>query len=457
MSNNLIYKTQCELQNELDNYKQLVSDVLAIAKRKGATDVEVEASLSDGVSIEVRKGDIDKLEFNRDKGIGISVYLGKASASVSSSDTNIKSLESTIDHAIALAKVMEADEYSGIAEKELLAFDYNNIDLDLYHPWDVSIESLIDLAKDCEKKAFELDKRIVNSDGSFVNTFSGLSVYGNSNGFIGSDMASRHSHGVSLIAKENEDMQTDYWSTVSRSPKNLQAIDIIAKKAVERTASRLGAKKISTRKTPVIFNFSTAKTLIGSFLGAISGGALYRGASFLLNQKGNQVFSDKITLVEKPHLLQGLGSAAFDGDGVRTKEKVLVDKGILNGYLLSCYSARRLGMQTTGNAGGVHNLHIDLPNDAKSFDELVKELHNGIIITDLMGQGINTITGDYSQGAFGYMVENGKITYPVREITVASNLKDMYKNIMSIGSDVDTRGNVQIGSLLIDNMMVASN
>ena len=456
MSNNLIYKTQYELQNELDNYKQLVSDVLTIAKKKGATDVEVDASLSDGVSIEVRNGDIDKLEFNRDKGVGITVYLGKASASVSSSDTSLKSLESTIDHAIALAKVMEEDEYSGLAEKELLAFDYKTFDLDLYHPWDVSIENLIDLAKDCEKKAFDLDKRIINSDGSFVNTYSGLSIYGNSNGFIGSDIASRHTYGISLIGKENDDMQTDYWNTVSRVPENLQSIDIISKKAVERTVSRLGAKKILTRRTPVIFNFSTAKTLIGSFLGAISGGALYRGASFLLNQKGNQIFSDKITLVERPHLAQGLGSALFDGDGVKTKERILVDNGILNGYLLSCYSARRLGLQTTGNSGGVHNLHIDLPDDAKSFDNLVKEMHNGIIITDLMGQGINTITGDYSQGAFGYMVENGVITYPIREITVASNLKDMYKNIISVGSDIDTRGNVQIGSLLIDNMMVAS-
>lgn len=457
MSNNLIYKTQCDLQNELDNYKQLVSDVLTIAKKKGATQVEVEASLSEGVSIEVRNGDIDKLEFNKDKGIGITVYLGKASASVSSSDTTRTSLESTIDHAIALAKVMEEDEYSGIAEKELLAFDYDKTDLDLYHPWDVSIENLINLARDCEEKAFKLDKRIVSSDGSFVNTFSELSIYGNSNGFIGSDIASRHSHGISLIAKQKDDMQTDYWSTTSRVPKNLQSVDLIAKKAVERTASRLGAKKISTRKTPVIFNFSTAKTLIGSFLGAISGGALYRGASFLLDQKGNKIFSDNITLVEKPHLPQGIGSALFDGDGVKTKGRVLVENGILNGYLLSCYSARRLGMQTTGNSGGVHNLHLDLPSSAKTFNELVKELHNGIIITDLMGQGINTITGDYSQGAFGYMVENGVITHPVREITVASNLKDMYKNIKSIGSDIDTRGNVQIGSLLIDGMMVASN
>ncbi len=454
MSNNLVYKTQCDVKAELDNYKQLVEDVLSMAKKKGASAAEVEASLSEGVSIEVRNNDIDKLEFNKDKGIGITVYLGKASASVSSSDTTLKALEDTVDKAIAIAKVIEEDQYSGIAEKELLAFDYP--DLDLYHPWDISIDGLIDIAKECEQKAFSLDKRIVNSEGSFINTYSGIDLYGNTNNFIGSFAESRHSYGCSLIAKQDQEMHTDYWNTVARVPTNLKSINEIAQIAVQRTVSKLGTKKIKTERLPVIFNFSAAKTLIASFLGAISGGALYRGASFLLDSIGHKVFSDSITLLEKPYLLQGIGSSAYDGDGVKTQERALVDKGILQGYLLSCYSARRLGLKSTGNSGGVHNLHIKLPEQAQSFDDMVKSLKKGIIITDLMGQGINTITGDYSQGASGFMVENGEITHPVREITVASNLKDMFTNITSVGSDIDTRGNIQVGSLLVDNMMVAS-
>jgi PmbA protein len=440
-----------EAWNNPEYLKNIVADILQEARKQGASDTEVDIGVNKGFSVSARLGEVESVEYNQDKIIDITVYFGQRTGAASLSDLRPDAIRSAVAAACNIARFTDTDEYSGLADKELLAFDYPN--LDLFHPWDISIEEAADLALRCESIALAKDKRITNSEGASVSSFGGWHVYGNSRGFLGIFSASRHDIACSLIAQDDEDMQRDASYTLACDPSLLESIEIVANKAAEKTIRRLGAERLSTRRAPVIFAAEEARGLLGHFVAAISGGNLYRKSSFLLDHLSKQVFPAHIRIDERPHLLKSLGSAPFDGNGVKTSPNVFIDKGILNSYALSVYSARKLGMHTTGNAGGVHNLFISTGN--KDLPALLKSMGTGLLVTDLMGQGVNLITGDYSRGASGFWVEQGEIQYPVEEITIAGNLRDMYANLVEVGADVDKRGNIQTGSILLEEMMIA--
>lgn len=439
-----------ELVNE-QQYKQTVTDMLAIAKSLGATQAEVGLHCSVGLNVSVRKSEVETLEFNRDKAIGITVYCGQSKGSTSTTDIGADSLRSTVEAAINLAKLTEPDSFAGLADVKDLAQEQKP--LDLYHPWDLAVEEAILLATKCEKAALSYDKKIVNSDGATVSTAQAFHVYGNSHGFLGYYPTSRHSLSCSVIAQDQHGMERDYQYTLSRKAAELEGADKIGQEASMRALKRLNAKKLPTQKLPVIFHSQVASGILNHFINAISGGRLFRKTSFLLDSLEQQIFPEFVNLYERPHLLSGLGSAPFDSDGVRTADKDIVKNGVVKSYILSAYSSRKLGMQNTGNAGGVHNLFIDTGND--NLEGLIRKMDRGLLITELMGQGINYVTGDYSRGAAGFYVENGEIQYPVHEVTIASNLRQMFKNLVAVGNDVDKRSSVQTGSLLIDDMMLA--
>jgi PmbA protein len=438
-------------QQQYDRYQEIVTDILKLAKKHGADAADVAASISTGLSVNVRNQEIDTVEFDNGKGMGITVYFGKHKGSASTSDLSIQSLEDTVAKACSLAKIMAEDKYCGLADSELMAYDYP--ELELLHPWGINADEARQVAIDCEKAGLDFNKKITNSEGTHVGTMECLSIYGNSHGFIGGYKSSRHSISCVLIASQEDKMQRDYWYSTARRHEDLDNIKIIGEKAAARTVARLNPRKVKTQKAPVLFAPEMARGILSSFVSAISGGNLYRESSFLLNKLGEKVFSDLITITENPFLENGLGSAAFDSEGVRTKQRTLVENGILNGYVLGSYSARRLGMTTTGNAGGVHNLLIT-PGD-NTQEQLIKNIDKGLLVTELMGQGINIVTGDYSRGASGYWIENGEIKYPVEGATIAGNLKDIFNNITAVGNDIDKRGNIQTGSLLVDSMMIA--
>lgn len=429
----------------------LVAEVLAEAKRQGASAAEAAASVDLGLSVNVRRGEVDTLQHQRDRSLGVTVYFGQRKGSASSADFSPASLAETVRAACDIARHTSEDPCQGLADSRLLAREIP--DLDLYHPWAVTAEQAIELAREAEAVALEADPRIVNSDGAELSSRSGLRVYGNSHGFLGGYQASRHGLSCVVVGREGEEMQRDYWYGTSRAAAELPPPAEIGRRAAERTLRRLGARRLGTGKMPVLYAPEVARGLLGHFIGAISGGALYRKASFLLDALGQPVFPEFVHIEEQPHRLRGLGSAPFDGEGVATRRRALVEDGVLAGYVLSSYSACRLGLQTTGNAGGVRNLVIR-PGE-KDFSALLAEMGRGLVVTELMGQGANTITGDYSRGASGFWVEDGRIAYPVQEITVAGNLKDMFRGLQAVGSDVDARGNIITGSLLIDGMTVA--
>jgi len=431
--------------------KQVVQQMLDKASALGASAVEVGASIDAGLSTTVRMGEVETVEFNRDKGIGITAYFGHRKGAASTSDLSDAAIESTVKAACDIAKLTGEDECSGLADKELIAFDYP--DLDLCHPWGLDAEHAILKAKQCEDMARAYDKRIENSEGASVSSHQSYRVYGNSYGFIGAFPTSRHSVTCVLVAKESGKMQRDYYYTTARDPHALESLKAVAEKAAKRTVDRLGAQKIKTCQVPVIFTADIAKGLIGSFLGAISGGNLYRKSSFLLDKLNEQIFPKSMHIFEKPHIQGGLGSSPFDGDGVKTVDRDIVIDGVLQSYLLSTYSARKLGMQSTGNAGGIHNLFVK--HDDLSFAGLVKRMDKGLIVNEVMGHGVNILTGDYSRGASGFWVENGEIQYPVEEITIAGSLPVMFKQFSGIANDVDTRSSVQTGSIMIEQMMIA--
>lgn len=432
-------------------YQKIVADMLAIAKQKGAEQAEVAAYFQQGLSINVRQQKVETLEFNRDKAVGITVYIDKRKGSVSTTDISQASIESAVQKAIDLAKYTEKDDCAGLADREDLAKHYP--DLKLYHPWDVSIEECIESTKECEQSALSYDKRISNSEGASFSSNQGYHIHANSEGFMGSYPTSRHSLSCVVIAKGKDNMVRDYDYTVSRKAESLEAASLIGKSAAKRTVDRMDARKIPTGKVSVIYDAHMAQSLIGSFLGAISGGPLFRKTSFLLDSMGKQIFPSHISLEEKPHLLEALGSAPYDSNGVATRDKFFLKEGIVENYVLGAYSARKLKMKNTGNAGGVHNLHITTSN--QNLASLCKEMGTGLLVTELMGQGVNMVTGDYSRGASGYWIENGEIQFPVHEVTVAANLKDVFKNIVKVGNDIDRRGNILTGSILIESMMVA--
>jgi PmbA protein len=441
-----------------DHLKEIASDVLRFAREKGGSDAVVEISEGQGLSVSVRKGKVETIEQNKDKGIGVTVFLGEGKAirrgNASTSDFSTKALKDTVEAAYNIARFTAEDDCAGLPEAELLETDPR--DLSLFHPWQLSASEAVDLAMRAEAAAFAVDKRITNSEGA--NTFAQQShfVLANSRGFIAGYPYSRHSLSVSPIAGKGNNMQRDGWYSSDRNPKKLADPEAIGRYAAERALSRLNARQLDTRKCPVLFEAPQAVGLIGAFVQAVSGGALYRKSTFLTDSLGTEIFGPDIQIIEDPHQLGGVGSAPFDEEGVRTQHREIVRNGVLQGYFLSTYSARKLGMKTTGNAGGSHNLEIRSTRTKSSddFRAMLKKMGKGLLVTELMGQGLNYVTGDYSRGASGYWVENGEIQYAVEEITIAGNMRDMLKNIAAIGSDVLARGTKNTGSILIESMTI---
>ena len=435
----------------LDTLRSIAADVLARAKAGGASGCETEVSEGYGQTVTVRMGEVETIEYNRDKGIGVTVYVGKQKGYASTSDFSRKAIEDTVDAALSIARFTAADDCAGLAERELLAKEIG--DLDLFHPWDVTVERSIDMAKAAEAAAFRLDPRVTNSEGATVSAQQSQFVAANSNGFMAGYPSSRHYVSVAVIAAQGDEMERDDWYSSARSHRDLASPEAIGDYAGRRALARLGSRKIGTRQASVLFEAPVANGLLGHFVGAASGGNLYRKASFLLDALGKPLFSPLVQLREEPHLRRGLASGYFDDDGVATQPRDVVKDGVLEGYFLGVYSARKLGMNTTGNAGGNHNLILAPGED--DLVGLIRRMGTGLLVTELMGQGVNTVTGDYSRGAAGYWVERGEIAYPVSEITIAGNLRDMFRNIVAVGSDTLVRGSRQCGSILVDGMTIA--
>jgi len=435
----------------LDEIKQMSEDVLKVAKLQGASAAEAELSLSIGQNVSVRMGETENIEYNRDKGMSVTVYFGQQKGHASTSDLSPKALKDTVAAACNIAKYTAKDEFCGLADAKLMATDI--LDLDLHHPWNISVDEAIEIAKECEDAALHVDTRISNSEGASVSTGTGYFAYSNSHGFTGGYPSSRHGISCSVIAEADDNMQRDYWYSTARSATDLQAAVEIGRIAGERTVRRLNSRKIKTCQVPVLFEATLASGLISSLISAISGGSLYRKSSFLLDSLGKQIASPLLNIVEEPHLKKGLASSPFDNEGVATHARQLVKDGVLQGYMLGSYSARKLGMQTTGNAGGNHNLIVQ--SGADDFAGLLNKMGTGLFVTELLGSGINMVTGDYSRGAAGFWVENGVIVHAVGEITIASNMADMLKMIVAIGNDVLVQGSKQVGSILIERMTVA--
>ena len=404
----------------------------------------------------VRCGEVETIEYNRDKGIGVTVYLGQRKGNASTADFSTAALRETVEAALNIARFTAADPCAGLPEAHLLASRADAAqDLDLYHPWQLSVEQAIELARRCEQAAFAVSPLIANSEGASVSLQEGQFVSANSLGFMGGCPTSRHYLACSLIAGRDDAMQREDWYSTSRNPAEIAAPEAIGDYAARRALSRLGARKIRTCKVPVLFEAPLAASLIGNFVHAASGGSLYRQTSFLLDSLGQPVFSKAVRISERPHLPGALASSRFDNDGVATREREVVEDGILQAYFLGTYSARKLGMQSTGNAGGCHNLIVH-PGE-HDFSGLLREMGRGLLVTELLGQGVNYVNGDYSRGAAGYWVENGEIAYPVEEITIAGNLREMFRNITAVGKDVLVRGSKQVGSILVGEMKIAGN
>ncbi len=436
-----------------DALKQISEDALNLAKQAGASDAAVDVSFGTGQSVSVRKGETENIEYNRDKGISITVFFGHKKGYASSSDFSSKAIQDTVAAACNIAKFTAEDTFCGLADAGLMAKGV--VDLDLYHPWHASVEEALEVAKRCESAALNVDKaRIKNSEGASVSTSEGLFVYANTHGFVGGYSSSRHSISCSVIAEQDGAMQRDYWYTNARDANDMRSAESVGKLAGERTVRRLGAKPIKTGQYPVLFEAALSSSLISSLVGAISGGNLYRKSSFLLDSLGKQVSSSLLNIEELPHIEKGIASSPFDNEGVATQPRMLVENGVLQGYMLSSYSARKLGMQTTGNAGGAHNLVVQ--HTKQTFADLLTLMGTGLLVTELLGHGLNMVTGDYSRGAAGFWVENGVITHAVEEITIASNLKEMLNQIIAIGNDALVPSSKQTGSILIERMTVAA-
>lgn len=434
-----------------DDLQALVDNMLNYARQQGATGCEAEASAGFGQSVTVRKGEVETIEYNRDKGIGVSVYIGQRKGHASTSDFGMQALHDTVDKALTIARYTAEDSFASLPDEALLARDIP--ELNLYHPWAYSVEQAIEAARECEEAALAVDSRINNSEGASVNTQESLFVYGNSLGFLAGYPTSRHAISCAVIAESAAGMQRDYWYTTARDAADMDDVTTVGRRTGERTVRRLDARQVKTAQVPVLFEAPVAAGLIGHFVSAASGGSLYRKSSFLLDSLGKQIFSPIVQIAERPHIPKGLASSPFDNEGVATQDRDLVKDGVLGGYFLSTYSARKLGMQSTGNAGGNHNLILS--STGEDFAGLLKKMNTGLIVTELLGHGINMVTGDYSRGAAGFWVENGVIQYPVEEITIAGNLKDMFMQIIAIGTDVEARGSKQTGSILIERMTVA--
>jgi PmbA protein len=442
-----------------DQLKQLAQDVLHFAQQKGASDAAVEISEGSGLSITVRKGNIETIEQNKDKGMGVTVHLGEGRSirrgNASTSDFSQQALKDTVEAAYNIARFTAEDDCAGLPDEDTLERD--PLDLQLCYPWLISAEEAVELAKRGEAAAFAVDKRVTNSEGASVYAQQSHFVTANSRGFIGGYPYSRHTISVVPIAGKGANMQRDDWYSSMRDPNKLARPEAIGRYAAERALARLNAHKLDTRTCPVLFEAPLAAGLLGAFVQAVSGGALYRKSTFLLDSLGKNVFAPHIQIVEDPHIVGAVGSSPFDEEGVKTRRRDVVKDGVVQGYFLSTYSARKLGMKTTGNAGGSHNLSLTstLTEPTDDFNAMLQKLGTGLLVTELMGQGVNYVTGDYSRGASGYWVEQGVIQYPVEEITIAGNMKEMFQQIVAIGADTLIRGTKQTGSILIEKMTVA--
>jgi len=424
---------------------------IEIARTLGADQAEAGMSHDEGLSVTVRLGELESVERQKDRSLGITVYRNQAKGSASTNDFSIDGIEAAVGKALSIASFTGADKHAGLADPARQAV--NPPDLDLYHAWDIDTPEAEEIALGVEQAARDFDSRIENSEGATVATGGGVRVYANSNGFVGSYPSSSHSISVSVIAAANGALERDYWYSAARAADELETAEQIGRRAAERAVRRLGSRQPETGVVPILFSAELARSLFGHFIAAIRGTAQYRHASFLLGCVGEQVFPDWMQITEDPHILRGLASAPFDGEGVETRKRRLVENGVVQGYVLSSYSARRLKLETTGNAGGVHNLLVE-PN-AESLEVMQEDCDKALVVTELLGQGVNTVTGDYSRGVAGYWVENGKLAYPVSEVTIAGNLRDMLRSIRGVGADVDLRGAVRTGAVLVDGMTVA--
>jgi PmbA protein len=444
---------QARFSHDLAILKTIAADALAHAAAKGASACEAEASDGYGQTVTVRKGEVETIEYNRDKSLGVTVYVGKRKGYASTADFAGRAIRDTVEAALTIARFTAEDDASGLADAEDLARSPG--DLDLFHPWNPPVDQAVDIAKRCEAAAFRLDKRVVNSEGASVSAQQWQFALGNSHGFMEGFPTSRHTVSCAVIAAENGQMQRDDWYVSQRSIRDLAAPEAVGDYAGRRSLARLRSRKIGTMQAPVLFEAPVANDLVATFASAVSGGNLYRKTSFLLDQLGKAVFSPIVTIVERPHVPRGQASSWYDDEGVATRDRDVVKDGVLRGYFLGSYSARKLGLKTTGSAGGNHNLvlhggELDLPG-------LIRKMRRGLLVTELIGFGVNMVTGDYSRGAAGFWVEGGEIRYPVEEITIAGNLRDMFRSIVAIGSDALTRGSRTAGSILIEGMTIAGN
>jgi len=442
---------QDRFSHSADALRNIAQDMLAYAKQRGASAASAEVSEGFGQAVTVRHGEVETIEYNRDKGLGITVYIGQQRGNASTSDFSPQAVRDTVDAALSIASYTAIDDCSGLPDEDMLARDCP--DLDLYHPWDLPVDAAIELAKQCEQAALEGDARISNSEGATVNVHEAQFVHANSLGFVGGYPNSRHSLSCAVIAGQNDAMERDYWYSVARDARDLLGAQQVGRIAAERAVRRLNARQIDTAQVPVLFEAPIASSLLGHFVGAVSGGSLYRKSSFLLDRLDQAIFAPHINIEDVPDIRKGLASSPFDDEGVGVQRRTIIENGVLRGYFLGTYSARKLGMRSTGNSGGNHNLI--LRSGELDFAGLLKQMGRGLLVTELLGQGVNHVTGDYSRGAAGFWVEHGEIQYPVQEITIAGNLKDMYRNIAAVGNDVLVQGSKQCGSILVEGMTVA--
>ncbi|MGH8140517.1 MAG: metalloprotease PmbA [Steroidobacteraceae bacterium] len=433
--------------------QDVIQFVLEEAQRLGASQSEADASVNKGLGVTARLGQVETVEYQRGRGLGVTVYFGHRKGSASTADLGMQAVRDTVAKACTIARFTAEDPYSGLVDPEALARDIPDLDLD--HPWELPPEAAIELARRCEAAGLAVDARITNSEGASVNTQRHIGVYGNSLGFLAGSAGTSHSISCSLIAQHDEEMQRDYWYTAARAAADLETPELIGRRAGERAVARLGSRKLTTRKAPIGFSPDMARGLFRHFIGAIRGSSQYRKASFLLNAAGEEIFPPFLQMHERPHILKGLASAAFDAEGAATRDRDLIRDGVLQGYVLGSYSARKLGLKTTGNAGGVHNLIVASSGTALDREGFLRRLGTGLLVTEMMGQGVNGVTGDYSRGASGFWVEDGVIAHPVHEVTVAGNLRRMYRDIVALGDDVDARGGIRTGSVLIGEMTIA--
>jgi PmbA protein len=429
----------------------LVELALEEARVLGASQAEAAVSMDVGLSVSVRLGEVETVEYQRDRGMGVTVYFGTRKGSASTADLSPAMLRETVAKACSIARFTAEDPCAGLADPDTLATEIP--DLDLAHPWDVTPERACEMALECEAAAMAVDARITNSEGAGVSTHRGVRAYGNSLGFLAAYPGTVHSLSCAVLSSSGEEMERDYWYSTARDWRALESAVSVGRASGERAVRRLGARQLGTMKAPVLFAPDVARGLVGHFVGAVRGGSQYRRASFLLDAAGQQVFPDWFAISERPHLLRALASAPFDHEGVATRDRELVSAGVLLGYVLGTYSARKLGLRTTGNAGGTHNLLVH--GRGRDFAGMLALMDRGLLVTELMGQGVNGVTGDYSRGAAGFWVENGAIVHPVHEVTVAGNLRDIYRQIAEVGSDVDARGGIRTGSILVEQMTVA--